>query len=111
MVAVHDCERPRESNSMTLREQVLAQREAVLRAAARRGARNVRLFGSAARGDAEADSDLDFLVDLDSDRSLLDVAGIAVELERLFGRRVDVVTARGLRERLRERVLREAVPL
>ncbi|MBN1770332.1 MAG: nucleotidyltransferase family protein [Deltaproteobacteria bacterium] len=96
---------------MTLRDQVLARRDAVLRAAARCGARNVRLFGSAARDEAGPDSDLDFLVDLEPNRSLLDVAGLAVELERLFGRPVDVVTERGLRERLRDRILREAVPL
>jgi uncharacterized protein len=69
----------------------------------------VRVFGSVARGEANRQSDIDFLVELESGRSLLDLGGLQMELESLLGRRVDVVTARGLRARIREHVLREAV--
>jgi uncharacterized protein len=76
-----------------------------------RGARNVRVFGSVARGDADERSDIDFLVDLEPGRSLLDLGGLNLDLERLLGSKVDVVSSRGLRDRVRERVLREAVAL
>ncbi len=88
-----------------------SKREEVLRIAAQYGARNVRIFGSVARGEADNDSDLDVLVDLEPGRSLFDLGGLLMELQELVGCRVDVVTERGLRERIRERVLREAVPL
>ena len=87
------------------------KREEILRIAARRGARNVRVFGSVARGDATADSDVDFLVDMEPGRSLLDLGGLLVDLRELLARPVDVVTEAGLRDRIRPRVLREAVPL
>lgn len=87
------------------------KREEILRIAARHGARNVRLFGSVARGEAGSGSDVDFLVDLEPGRSLLDHAGLMLELEAFLGCKVDVATDGGLRERIRDRVLREAVPL
>ncbi len=87
------------------------RREEILRIAARHGARNVRVFGSLARGEADAQSDLDFLVELEPGRSLLDLGGLQYELESLLGCRVDVVTERGLKPRIRERVIREAVPV
>jgi predicted nucleotidyltransferase len=96
---------------MTLLEQVQSKREDILRLAARRGARNVRLFGSVARDEAGPDSDVDFLVDLEPGRSLLDLGGLLMDLQKLMGRKVDVVTETGLRPRLRPRVLREARPL
>ena len=75
------------------------------------GARNVRLIGSVARGDDRADSDLDLLVELDKGRSLLDHAALMIELEALLGCKVDVATEQGLRPRVRDRVLAEAVVL
>jgi hypothetical protein len=69
------------------------------------------VFGSVARGEADDASDFDFLVELESDRSLFDLGGLQFELESLLGRPVDVVTERGLKARIRERVLREAVPV
>ena len=93
---------------MTLLEQVQSKREDILRLAARRGARNVRLFGSVARNEAGPDSDVDFLVDLEPGRSLLDLGGLLMDLQKLMGCKVDVVTETGLRPRLRPRVLREA---
>ena len=93
-------------------EALLGQkREDVLRIADTYGARRVRVFGSVARGEADAQSDVDFLVELDPGRSLLDLGGLQFELEGLLGRSVDVVTERGLKARIRERVLREAVPV
>ncbi len=93
---------------MELLELVQSKREAILQMAARRGARNVRLFGSVARGEAGPDSDVDFLVDLEAGRSLLDLGGLLMDLQSLLGRRVDIVTEAGLRSRIRPRVLREA---
>jgi uncharacterized protein len=90
---------------------VFAHRADILRLAARHGARNVRLFGSAARGESDALSDVDILVDLEPGRSLLDLGGLLMDLQELLDCRVDVVTEKGLRPRLRERVLHEAVPL
>ena len=96
---------------MTVDELLKTKREEILRIAARRGARNLRVFGSVARGEADTASDIDLLVDLDPDRSLLDLGGLWSDLNALLGVRVDVVTEQGLRDRVRERVLKEAVPL
>jgi hypothetical protein len=83
----------------------------ILKAAQRHGARNVRVFGSIARGNDDEQSDIDLLVDLEEGRSLLDQASLGIELERLLGCRADVVNEKGIKERIRDRVLREAVPL
>lgn len=90
---------------------IRGERQRLLAVAARHGARNVRVFGSVARGEADAASDLDLLVDLEPGRSLVDLGALLVELEALLGTRVDVVTEAGLRPAIRERVLRDAVPL
>ena len=87
------------------------KREEILRIAARRGARNVRVFGSVARGEAGPGSDVDFLVEMDSGRSLMDFGALLMDLEELLGRKVDLVEVGGLHELLAEDVLREAVPL
>ncbi len=86
-------------------------RDDILRLAGEHGARNVRIFGSAARGDHDAQSDVDFLVDMEPGRTLFDLGGLLMDLQELLGGRVDVVTERGLRQRIRGRVLREAIPL
>jgi hypothetical protein len=96
---------------MTLEELLKAKREEILRVCAKYGARNVRVFGSIARREADEESDVDFLVDMEAGRSLFDLGGLQYELEQLLGRPVDVVTERGLKARIRERVLQEAVPL
>jgi predicted nucleotidyltransferase len=83
----------------------------ILTIAARHGAGNVRVFGSVARGEADAASDIDFLVDFEPGRSLLDLAALLVDLEDLLGHPVDVVTEPGLKARIRQRVLAEAVPV
>lgn len=88
-----------------------ARREAILEVAARHGASNVRIFGSVARGTAGPESDIDLLVELEPGRSLLDHAALVLDLQNLLGCRVDVATERGLRPRIREQVLREAISL
>jgi predicted nucleotidyltransferase len=87
------------------------RREQILALAGRHGARNVRVFGSVARGDAVAGSDLDLLVDFDPGRSLMDHGELVMDLEAVLDCRVDVVSARGLRDRFRARVLADAVVL
>lgn len=96
---------------MKLNEKIQRHRHEILGLAQKYGARNVRIFGSVARGEAREDSDIDVLVDLESGRSLLDLGGFLMDLQELLGCRVDVVTAKGLRKRIRSRVLKESVPL
>ena len=96
---------------MLLDELIREKREDILRVASIHGAYNIRIFGSAARGTADSESDVDVLVDLEPGRSLLDLGGLLMDLQELLGRRVDVVTEKGLRQRIRDRVLKEAVPL
>jgi predicted nucleotidyltransferase len=92
-------------------EELRARRDEILEIAARRGAQNLRVFGSIARGDADGRSDVDFLVDMDRGRSLFDMGGLLMDLSELLECEVDVVTEKGLRERIRARVLAEAQPL
>jgi len=87
------------------------KREDILRLAALRGARNLRVFGSVARGEEDSTSDVDFLVDMEPGKSLLDLGGLLMDLQELLGCPVDIVTEQGLKTRLRNRVLQEAVPL
>ena len=87
------------------------RREEILAIAAQHGASNVRVFGSAARGEAGPESDIDLLVEFDLDRSLFDHVALIHDLEDLLGRKVDVVTENSLHWYIRDRVLREAVPL
>jgi uncharacterized protein len=92
-------------------QEIRNRRDEILRVAARHGAHHLRVFGSVARGEADERSDVDFLVELEKGRSLLDLGGLLMDLQDLLGRRVDVVTERGLKARIRDRVLGEAVPL
>jgi len=96
---------------MTIEDLRSTQRAAIIQLASKRGARNVRVFGSVARGDGDAASDIDFLVDMEPGRTLFDLSGFLLDLESLLQVHVDVVTERGLRPRIRERVLAEAMPL
>jgi predicted nucleotidyltransferase len=96
---------------MQVIQQIRAKREDILQIAARHGAHDVRIFGSAARGEADAQSDVDFLVNLEAGRSLLDLGALLMDLQDLLNREVDVVTEAGLRPRIRNRVLSEAKPL
>jgi uncharacterized protein len=96
---------------MEVSELLKEKREDILKIAASHGARNVRVFGSVARGEADESSDIDLLVDMEPDRSLLDMAALFADLRDLLGRRVDVVTEKGLYWLLRRRILKEAKPL
>lgn len=96
---------------MTVSALLGEKRTDILRIASKYGARHIRVFGSVARGEADAQSDVDFLVELEAGRSLLDLGGLQYELQSLLDRPVDVVTERGLKARIRERALREAVPV
>lgn len=86
------------------------RREEILRIAAARGAHNVRVFGSVARGEARADSDVDLLVELEPGRGVLDLSELILDLEEVFGCRVDVVELRRAAP-VAERIQREAVRL
>jgi predicted nucleotidyltransferase len=83
----------------------------IRRISQRHGVRRLRVFGSRATGRAGPGSDLDLLADFESGRDLLDLTGFKQEIEAVLGCRVDVVTEASLSPYLRERVLREAVPL
>ena len=87
------------------------RRDDILRIAAQHGASNVRVFGSASRGEAGPQSDIDLLVSFDMDRALFDHVGLIQDLEDLLGHKVDVVTEDSLHWYIRERVLKEAVAL
>lgn len=87
------------------------KRRLILEIAARYGARNVRIFGSVARGEDDEQSDVDFLVEMEPGRSLLDMGGLLMDLRACLGREVDVVTESGLKPRIRQRVLDEAIAL
>lgn len=88
-----------------------SRRDAILRLAREHGATHVRVFGSMARGDAGAHSDVDFLVELEQGCTLLDLGALLMDLQDMLHRKVDVLTEGALHPRIRERVLREAVPL
>jgi len=96
---------------MTIVELVREKRDEIQRIAAAHGAHNVRVFGSVARGEAGPDSDIDLLIEAGPTTSSWFPAGLILDLEDLLGRRVQVVTEKGLNPYLRDRVLREAVPL
>lgn len=96
---------------MKIEEAIKAKRNEIRRIAEQHGASNVRVFGSVARGEANPESDIDLLVDVTAQTSSWFPAGLILDLERLLGRRVEIVTERALHQDLREKVLREAVPL
>lgn len=96
---------------MTLLDIKQKLRPQIMEAAARHGAKNIRVFGSVARGEDRPDSDVDFLVEMEPERHLLDRIALIHELEELLGRRVDVVTEKAVSPYIKEDVLREAVQL
>lgn len=96
---------------MALRNELHRRRRAILDIAARHGASNVRVFGSVSRGEERPDSDVDLLVDFSDERGFGDFLAMVEELEALLGRRVEVVTERGLSPHFRPYVERDARPL
>ncbi len=96
---------------MSLQNLIQEKREDILTIAHQHGAYNIKIFGSVARGEDREDSDLDLLVEMESDRSLLDRIALMQDLEDLLGRKVEVANIRGLRDYFRSRILAEAIPL
>ena len=92
-------------------DELRSRRSEILSLAAHHGARNVRVFGSVARGDDRADSDIDLLVEVEQGRSLLDIIGFEQDLSQLLGRRVEVLTDGGLSPYLQRQILAEAASL
>src|SRR3989344_4290910 len=95
----------------SLLELVRFHREEILLKAAHHGMKNVRLFGSVARGEEKEDSDVDFLVEVESGKSLFDLVGFGQDVEDILGCRADVVSQRGLSPYLKDRILNEAIYL
>ena len=87
------------------------QRKRVLAAAARHGASDVRVFGSVAKGEDTADSDIDLVADFAAGTGLFEIMALQGELEKLLGRRVDLVPFEGLRKAVRDEMARDAVAL
>jgi predicted nucleotidyltransferase len=96
---------------MSIRQLLQTKRAQILQIAARHGARRVRVFGSVARGTAHRNSEIDFLVEMEEGRSLLNHAALILDLERLLKRSVDVASERGLRRPVRKEVLKDAIAL
>ncbi len=92
-------------------DRLKAHREEILRLAAKHGAYNVRVFGSAARGEARPESDVDLLVEIDPGRTPFFPGGLVADLEDLLGHEVDILTEAGLHWYIRDRILEEAVQL
>lgn len=96
---------------MNTLETLRAHKGEIERLARLHGARNIRVFGSVARDEDASDSDIDFLIDMEESRSLLDLVGLKQDLEAMLNRPADVLTERGISPYLRERILRESVAL
>ena len=96
---------------MISRQDILNLRESILAIARRHGAHDVRIFGSVARGDAAESSDLDLIVRFDPDRTLFGHGGLIMDLQDLLGVKVDVISEAGMRDRFRNHVMKEAIPL
>jgi predicted nucleotidyltransferase len=94
-----------------LRELVESHRDEIKAIVARHHGSSVAIFGSVARGDEQPGSDIDFLVELEPGTRPFEILAIGVELEHALGVKVDVGTPESLRERMRDEVLAEAVPL
>ncbi len=97
--------------TMTIYEKIAMHRDEILALAARHGATHMRVFGSVARGEADAESDVDFVVLMEAGRTLLDVGGLLMDLRDLLGTEVDIVTEGGLKGAFHDVVLSEAVPV
>jgi len=100
-----------EVGHMTEFQEIQQRKKEILAVAREHGIVNVRVFGSVARGDETLQSDVDFLVELEKGRTLLDLGGAVIKLQELLGRKVDIVTERGLHWYLRDRIIQEARPL
>jgi len=96
---------------MTTKALLKEKREEILRVANKHGVTRIRVFGSAARGDDTPESDIDFLIDVEGPTTPWFPGGLIIDLEKLLGRKVEVVTEDSIYWLLRRRILKEAVPL
>jgi len=96
---------------MIVAELLKSKRDIILELAAKHGAKNVRVFGSVVRGEADDLSDLDLLVDMESGRNFLDLVALWQDLEESLGCHVDVITEGGISPYLKDQILAEAIPL
>jgi len=96
--------------SITL-DDLRKEREQIKKVAQKHGASNIRVFGSISRGEERPESDIDFLVDFEADRSLFDLVRLKLELEELLGHEVDLVTEKAMHRLIASRVIKEAIPL
>ncbi len=96
---------------MNLDQLVKDKKQDILLLADKYGAKNIRIFGSVARGDFDSNSDIDFLVDFEPDVGLFEWSGFSLDLQDLLEHDVDVATEKSLKKRFRDKVLDEAVPL
>jgi len=92
-------------------QEIQQKKKEILLVAQQHGIVNIRIFGSVARGDDNLQSDVDLLVDLEQGRTLFDLGGALIKLQDLLGRKVDIVTERGLHWYLKEKIMKEAKPL
>jgi predicted nucleotidyltransferase len=92
-------------------QKIQQKKKEILLVAQQHGIVNIRIFGSVARGDDNLQSDVDLLVDLEQGRTLFDLGGALIKLQNLLGRKVDIVTERGLHWYLKEKIMKEAKPL
>ena len=92
-------------------QEIQQKKKEILLVAQQHGIVNIRIFGSIARGDDNLQSDVDLLVDLEQRRTLFDLGGALIKLQDLLGRKVDIVTERGLHWYLKEKIMKEAKPL
>lgn len=88
-----------------------SKRNEILNLATKHGVKNLRVFGSVARGQAGPQSDVDFLVEVEPGRTYLDLGAFLMDLQDLLGRKVDLVTERALHAAIKKQVLQEAIPL
>lgn len=100
-----------EASGMQSAEIIRDKKKQILAIAAKHGASNVRIFGSAVNGTADPNGDIDFLIDLERNRCLFDLGGLIVDLQQLFERNVNVVTENSLHWYIKDRILREARPI
>ena len=96
---------------MDIKQEIQQKRDEICAIAAKHGAYNIRIFGSVARGQADPDSDIDFLIDAGPATSSWFPAGLILDLQEILGRRVEVVTEKALSPFIRDYVIREAIPL
>jgi len=92
-------------------DMIREKKKDILETARAHGLVNIRVFGSVARNESTPDSDIDLLVEIEPGRSLLDLGGASIKLQKILGRKVGIVTERGLHWYLRDKILKEAMPL